>query len=116
MKIFALTCFVLCLFTVLSLQVESFEEGKPKAKATGIATCSKVSLKGTTLKATCNKVKNTINLSKCKGKALKKLGKACKISKNVISCTTKGKKGKKTVAKFDLVKIMKLSKKNKLTC
>ena len=30
MKIFALTVFVICLISVLSLQVESFEEGKPK--------------------------------------------------------------------------------------
>merc|ERR1712151_1125152 len=29
-KIFALTVFVMCLISVLSLQVESFEEGKPK--------------------------------------------------------------------------------------
>merc|ERR1712216_612326 len=35
----ALTVFVICLISVLSLQVESFEEGKPKAKKAAAKGC-----------------------------------------------------------------------------
>jgi len=115
MKIFALTLFVICLITVLSLQVESFEEkpkgkGKAKAaKATGIATCKKVALKGTTLTAQCGskKTKNSINLSKCKTFKNMGKGKTCKLAKNVIKCKA---------GKFNLVKLLKFNKKGKLAC
>ena len=72
MKIFALTCFVICLITVLSLQVESFEnhEGKPtpkkgatkKGAANGLALCKKVKF---------DAKKNTIS-AECKAKKAKK--------------------------------------------
>ena len=132
MKIFALTTFVLCLICVLSLQVESFEEGKPKAKK-GKKTvvkkptpyfgksCIKISYdtKTMVLSASCKKnkkvVKSTLLLTKCgklnKGKVIKKT--KCSInksSKNNLEC-----KGK-TVKKLDLNKFIKITKAGKLKC
>ena len=125
MKIFALTCFVICLITVLSLQVESFEnhEGKPtpkkgatkKGAANGLALCKKVKFdaKKNTISAECKAkkakkaVKATIKLSACKKI---KTTKSCKLSKkNVLSC-----KGKKK-ATNDLTKLIKFDGK-KLVC
>merc|ERR1711957_1023652 len=110
--------------TVLSLQVESFEnhEAKPttgkktgsKKAANGLALCKKVTFDAKKLTITCEfkkgkkAAKVSIKLSKCK--KIQNASKACKLAKNVLTC----KKGKKT-AKNDLTKLIKFDGK-KLKC
>ena len=114
MKIFALTCFVLCLLTVvLSLQTESESFLTKGKKVTKFSQCTAVhyNAKTTQVSAKCGKKALKIKLSKCKSKKskaiAKKNAKACaknKVSKKqVLSC------GKKL--KINLTKIVSLGKK-----
>ena len=88
MKIFALTVFVICLISVLSLQVESFEEGKPKG-------CKAPSHKGG--KFTCKGFK----AQSCKSKKCKVAVKTNK--KGVVTAASKTCGKKKT----DILKSLK---------
>ena len=121
MKIFALATFTLCLICALTLQVESFEEGKPKRfkKSKGFSgftkACSSIKVdKKNNLSAKCKTGKKSatvkISLAKCaKTKAIIK-GAKCSLKKSKFTCTIK--KAKKSV---DLNKIIGFSK-GKLSC
>ena len=130
MKIFALTTFVLCLICVLSLQVESFEEGKPKTKKAAAKgpsnfakSCSaiKYDSKKSILSASCKnkkgkKVKASISLAKCvtnkngklqKGKAFQKSSSKCSVKGSKLTCkSVKNAKGKKAASTTDLNKFI----------
>merc|ERR1712127_936801 len=112
--------------TVLSLQVESFEEGNKKTgKSTkkgpsGFAkSCTgiKYDSKKAVLTASCKnkkgkKMKASLKVGNCvtnsngalkKGKAFHK---SCKVAKSILSCLAKNKKGKYVKSKIDLNKIV----------
>lgn len=109
MKILALTTFVICLITVLSLKVESFETNEVETTGNYSKSCKGIKLAGTKLNAQCkNKkgkyIKTSLNLSSCVGNNNGKLvagsgsyhksSKGCKVAKNVLNCQSKNKKGK----------------------
>lgn len=117
MKILALTTFVICLISVLSLKVESFETNEAETMGNFSATCKGIKLSGTKLSGQCkNKkgkyVKTTLALNTCVGNNNGKLvahstnyhksSKACKVAKNVLNCQSKNRKGKFLKASLSL--------------